>query len=380
MWNLKCQLEDCCFQFAEPAAHAELTAALAAATTPAAILTPIATLAQALEAAGVVPLDMVGRNKNLYGVYTKMQKKGKALDDIHDVRAFRVVVRDVGECYRVLEAVHALWPELSPGSTKDYIADPKANGYQSLHTVVRLPDGQTVEVQIRTQHMHHAAEHGVAAHWRYKECRVNAESPSCTNAFLDRQVTWARFVLSWRSELNDHKLRIAASAPVEDIALSCACTFPEHRPDCCHGKLASSAAPALRRPRARSADEDPAGSPPRYQLETDPLYVLLLDGDKVDVKELPPMATVARLRAMLDAVRPMQHYRLLVNREEVEACEEEDTPLAMGDQVELVLDTERDASPGSSPPGRGLDLSPAAVQRQRQRLDSLLFDRSAAEN
>ena len=123
-----------------------------------------------LAAADIGLVDLSGRPKNLYSVWCKMAKKGVPLDDIHDVRALRLIVADKADCYAALRAVQSLWPPLA-GRTKDYVRHPKANRYRSLHTVVRDGSGRPLEIQIRTPEMHAVAEFGVAAHWRYKEGR-----------------------------------------------------------------------------------------------------------------------------------------------------------------------------------------------------------------
>ena len=133
------------------------------------------TLQNRLKADGM-PAQVIGREKHLYSLYKKMKNKGLHFNDILDIFAFRIIVNSVDECYRTLGSVHSLYKPL-PGRIKDYIAIPKPNGYQSLHTVVFGPFGVHVEVQIRTHTMHEVSEHGIAAHWHYKEGKNEPPSP-----------------------------------------------------------------------------------------------------------------------------------------------------------------------------------------------------------
>jgi GTP diphosphokinase / guanosine-3',5'-bis(diphosphate) 3'-diphosphatase len=141
--------------------------------------------------------EVAGRAKRLYSIYRKMVLEGINVDDIYDLTAFRVIVENVKECYEALGYIHAFFKPI-PGKFTDYIALPKANLYQSLHTKVVGPYGEKIEIQIRTQEMHELAEEGIAAHWKYKEGKV-------FNAKEDKVFAWLRRVIEWQHELKDNK-------------------------------------------------------------------------------------------------------------------------------------------------------------------------------
>ena len=141
--------------------------------------------------------EVFGRPKHFYSIYRKMKNQGKSLDQIYDLSAVRVIVGSMENCYEVLGKIHKKWKPV-PGRIKDYIATPKRNLYQSLHTTVVTNFGQIFEIQIRTQEMHKMAEYGIAAHWKYKE-QKSAESN------FDQRLTWIRDVMDWQGSLNDSK-------------------------------------------------------------------------------------------------------------------------------------------------------------------------------
>ena len=169
VWQLKWELEDLAFRYAEPDTYREIAQALQEKRDEReAFIEDVQTTLQAeLEAAGI-DAEITGRPKHIYSIWRKMQRKDRGLESLYDIRAVRVLVDDVKDCYAALGVVHNLWSYL-PGEFDDYIANPKDNDYRSLHTAVIGPQGKTVEVQIRSHEMHSQAELGVAAHWRYKE-------------------------------------------------------------------------------------------------------------------------------------------------------------------------------------------------------------------
>jgi GTP pyrophosphokinase len=152
--------------------------------------------------AGSVRANVTGRPKHYYSIYQKMIVRGRDFDEIYDLVGIRVLVNSVRDCYAVLGSIHARWTPL-PGRFKDYIATPKFNLYQSLHTTVIGPQGRAVEIQIRTPEMHQRAEFGVAAHWKYKE-RVNGgKSAEAQTQVADTEMAWLAHITDWQAETSD---------------------------------------------------------------------------------------------------------------------------------------------------------------------------------
>jgi GTP pyrophosphokinase len=169
VWQLKWELEDLAFRYAEPETYADIAGALKEKRTErVGFIEKFQNKLKKELAAEGIKADISGRPKHIYSIYRKMLRKDRGIEALYDIRAVRVLVDTVGDCYAALGIVHNLWSYI-PGEFDDYIANPKDNDYQSLHTAVVGPERKTVEIQIRTHDMHRHAELGVAAHWRYKE-------------------------------------------------------------------------------------------------------------------------------------------------------------------------------------------------------------------
>lgn len=154
-------------------------------------------LTRALSEAGL-QFEISGRAKHIYSIWRKMQRKGIGFSQVHDIRALRILVDDVRDCYHTLGIVHGMWRNI-PNEFDDYIASPKENGYRSLHTAVIGPEGKVLEVQIRTREMHEEAELGVCAHWRYK----GSDSTQRSSDTYETKLAWLRQVLEWHEALGD---------------------------------------------------------------------------------------------------------------------------------------------------------------------------------
>ncbi|MFC1985763.1 RelA/SpoT family protein [Chloroflexota bacterium] len=198
IWELKWQLEDLSFRHLEPRKYNQITKLAAGRHTQreSFVAQVIQILSQEFDRVGL-RAEVSGRPKHIYSIYQKMEKysaMGKDFDDIHDLLALRVLVNSVPDCYGALGTVHSLWHPL-PDQFNDFIANPKPNGYQSLHTTVMCQGITPLEIQIRTNQMHRIAEFGVASHWRYKEGEK-------TDIHFEEKIGWLRQLIEWHRELS----------------------------------------------------------------------------------------------------------------------------------------------------------------------------------
>jgi GTP pyrophosphokinase len=206
IWQVKWELEDLAFRFLRPESYHGIASLLdSKRTAREADVEAVRQRLAALLADAGIAADVQGRPKHLYSIWKKMHGKGLAFEQVHDVRALRVIVDDVAACYAALARVHERWRPL-PEEFDDYVARPKPNGYQSLHTVVTADDGRPVEVQIRTRAMHEHAEYGVAAHWAYKEAGVRGYAGVAAAGDFEGRIGEARKavlrqLLAWEREI-----------------------------------------------------------------------------------------------------------------------------------------------------------------------------------
>jgi GTP pyrophosphokinase len=197
IWQIKWELEDLAFKYMEPDTFKQIARMVdERRINRESYVNQVAYQLQEELGQHSIKADVSGRPKHIYSIYRKMKRKGVDFDQIYDVRAVRIMVSEVADCYAALGIVHTLWRPI-PGEFDDYIAAPKDNLYRSLHTAVISPDGKTIEVQIRTYKMHQDAELGVAAHWRYKESGAKAD-PS-----FDNKIAWMRSLMEWKEDVAD---------------------------------------------------------------------------------------------------------------------------------------------------------------------------------
>ncbi len=197
VWQIKWELEDLSFKYLHPEEYKRIAKLLDETRQERLdyIENMKSFLSSQMEESGIKDYQVSGRAKHIYSIWKKMSKKNYDFDGLYDIRALRVLVREIKDCYTVLGIVHTKYSPV-PGEFDDYISNPKSNNYQSLHTCVFGPDNRVVEIQIRTFAMHDHAEYGMAAHWRYKEGGEN-------NPQFEEKIAWVRQILDWQDELNE---------------------------------------------------------------------------------------------------------------------------------------------------------------------------------
>lgn len=257
IFTWKEQLENLCFKHLHPEQYTELSSELETHFDEQLIASTLEELEKALKDEGVSYHILCGRQKSLYSIHRKMLKKKLHMDDIHDIHGLRLIVESEEDCFAALNVVRHTWPEVT-GRFKDYITYPKINGYRSLHTVVMSKECIPLEVQIRTKEMHLQAEFGFAAHWRYKEGDCEHSS------FVLQMVEWARWAVTWQLETMSDDQASLGSRPA---SIRPSCPFPSHSDEC---------------PFSYSELFDHDG----------PVYVIMLENEKMSVHELPENSTV----------------------------------------------------------------------------------------
>ncbi|ALM83969.1 bifunctional (p)ppGpp synthetase/guanosine-3',5'-bis(diphosphate) 3'-pyrophosphohydrolase [Bordetella sp. N] len=218
IWQIKWEMEDLAFRFTDPDRYKQIAKLLEEKRIEreAFIRGAVARMEEALEKAGIVA-EVSGRPKHIYSIWNKMRVKKLDFSHLYDLRALRVIVGDVRDCYAALALVHAMWTPVGQ-EFDDYISRPKPNGYRSLHTVVADADGKPFEVQIRTREMHQFAEYGMAAHWRYKEAGARGGQVSASSDY-DRQLAWMRQLLAWNSDVETvEETAVAPATPAAATA------------------------------------------------------------------------------------------------------------------------------------------------------------------
>ncbi len=276
----KSELDDLCLKYLKPDVYEQIDKGVAAHHTSGNdYIEKVVGLIKQMLAENKIEARVAGRTKHRYSIYAKMQQQHLGLDQIFDLIAFRVIVTSLRDCYAVLGLVHAMWKPVT-GRFKDYISIPKANMYQSLHSTVIGPDGERIEIQIRTEEMHRVAEYGVAAHWQYKEKGRKSNSRDA------ERFTWLRQILDWQRDLKDPREFMASL---------------------------------------------------RFDLFQDEVYVFTPRGD---IKELPEGATPVDFAYSVHSKVGDHCAGAKVNGRLVTL----DTPLKNGDRVEVITDAHRNPS------------------------------------
>lgn len=195
--QLKWEIEDFCFKYLHPVEYKQIADKLHERRIDREqYITNFVKILQAAMVEQNIKAEINGRPKHIYSIWRKMQKKSLPFEELYDVRAVRIIVEKIQDCYAALGIVHTLFRHI-PKEFDDYVANPKPNGYQSIHTVVLGPKGHTIEIQIRTEQMHEESELGVAAHWKYKE------GSSAGRSGYDERIAWLRKLIAWQEEMSD---------------------------------------------------------------------------------------------------------------------------------------------------------------------------------
>lgn len=299
------QLENLCFRFLEPEQHKEISSKLEKSFDKNLILSAIDKLEKNLKDEELAFCSLSGRDKSLYSINCKMMKKKLSVNEIQDIHGLRLVVEEEEDCYKALDIIHHLWPQIS-GRFKDYISHPKSNGYQSLHTVV-MSEGHPLEVQIRTREMNIKAEYGIAAHWRYKE-------GSCKYSWIPDMVEWVQWVVTWLCESMIPDRASSIGSPYNNVRPPC--PFPSHSDDCPYSY-------------ARQCQHD------------GPIFVIILENDKMSVHEFPANSTVNDLLERVGEARSIWSTYCFEIKEELrprvnnQPVSDPNQKLNMGDMIEL---------------------------------------------
>ncbi|WP_285906481.1 RelA/SpoT family protein [Pseudodesulfovibrio pelocollis] len=201
--RVKTELEDLCLRYLKPDVFDQLSQAVSehrAAGEP--YIDKVIDLIVDMLRKNEIKGRVYGRTKHLHSIHVKMEQQGLTFDEIYDLIAFRIILKSIKDCYAVLGLIHSIWRPV-PGRFKDYISIPKANMYQSLHSTVIGPDGERIEVQIRTEEMNRIAEYGVAAHWQYKEVGKGSKRARSADTRDAERYTWLRQIMDWQRELSD---------------------------------------------------------------------------------------------------------------------------------------------------------------------------------
>ncbi|KAI3727357.1 hypothetical protein L1987_67171 [Smallanthus sonchifolius] len=300
------QLENLCFKYINPNQYKDLSSQLRKSFDDEMVTSAAEKLEEALKDGSISYHVLYGRHKSLYSIHCKMLKKKLSMHEIHDIHGLRLIVENVEDCYKALDLVHGFWPVV-PGKFKDYINHPKCNGYRSLHTVVMGKGLVPLEVQIRTKEMHSQAEFGFAAHWRYKE------GDCMHSSFVVQMVEWARWVVTWQCET---MMKDQSSIGYTD-AMKPPCRFPFHSEDCPHSYKPS------------------CGS-------DGPVFVIVIENDKMSVQEFPANSTlkdivaVAGQRSCRWSPYGFSVKHELMPKVNHEAVNDFNCKLKMGDVVELI--------------------------------------------